>query len=216
MRNPSKTLMAVIAAYGLASDPALSQSQAHRPLWQACAHALDMNSHLNIEKLTSLINDGKVTDVDLERAYKDRGCIHESFAEDTQAITDYSKALALDPNDAEAYFIRGRTYGNARMYTQALADYDATLRLAPDDSETYYRRGHIFEDALHEHAKAVADYTASIRLDPGNPAAYEMRAISYSNLGRKVEAAADSETGKRLKESPSNPIMIKRAAGEWE
>lgn len=208
MRNPGKILMAVIAAYGLASDPALSQSQVHRPLWQACARALDMNSHLNIEKLTSLINDGKVTGVDLERAYKDRGCIHESFAEDTQAITDYSKALALDPNDAEVYFIRGRTYGNARMYTQALADYD--------DSETYYRRGHIFEDALHEHAKAVADYTASIRLDPGNPAAYEMRAISYSNLGRKVEAAADSETGKRLKGSPSNPIMIKRAAGEWE
>jgi hypothetical protein len=69
---------------------------------------------------------------------------------------------------------------------------------------------------LHEHAKAVADYTASIRLDPGNPAAYEMRAIAHSNLGRKVEAAADSETGKRLKGSPSNPIMIKRAAGEWE
>lgn len=211
-----KIVLFVVTACGLASDIGLSQSLAPRPLWQACAHALDLNSHLNVETATALIDHGKVAGSDLERAYKDRGCIHESLAEDTLAIADYSKAVTLNPNDAEAYFIRGRTYGNARRYTQALADYDAALRLAPDDSETYYRRGHLFEDALREHDKAVADYTATIRLDPGNPAAYEMRAVAYSNLGRKAEAAADRETGKRLKASPSNSIAIKRAAGEWE
>jgi tetratricopeptide (TPR) repeat protein len=214
--NVGKIVLSVVTAYGMASDPGLSQSSASRPLWQACAHALDMNSHLNVERVTALIDNGKVTGADLERAYKDRGCIHEFLAEDTLAIAGYSKAVTLNPDDAEAYFIRGRTYGNARRYAQALADYNAALRLAPDDSETYYRRGHLFEDALHEHNKAVADYTASIRLDPGNPAAYEMRAIAYFNLGREADAAADRETGKRLKASPSNPIPIKRAAGEWE
>jgi hypothetical protein len=185
-------------------------------LWQACAYPLDMNSHLNVEKLTSLIDSGKVGRSDLAQALKDRGCIRESFAEDALAISDYSKALALDPDDAELYFIRGRTYGNAGQDAQALADYDAALRLAPDDAETYYRRGHLHEDARHEHDRAIADYDASIRLDPNNPAAHEMRAVAYANMGRDKEATADRETARRLSASSSASIAIKRAAGEWE
>jgi tetratricopeptide (TPR) repeat protein len=195
---------------------AYARPKISRPLWEACAYPLDMQSHLNVEKLTSLIDSGKIGGADLAQALEDRGCIRESFADDALAIADYSKALALDPNDAEIYFVRGRTYGNARQYALALADYDSALRLTPNDSETYYRRGHLFEDGQHEHEKAVADYNSSIRLEPDNPAAYEMRAVAYENLGRNEEAAADKETAKRLAAAPSSPVAAKRAAGEWE
>ena len=185
-------------------------------LWQACAYPLDMKSHLNVEKLSSLIANGKLGGPDLAQALEDRGCLYESSADDELAIADYSKALAVAPDAAELCFIRGRTYGNARKYAQALADYDAALHLAPDDAETYYRRGRLYEDARHEHDKAIADYNASIRLDPNNPAAYEMRAVAYANSGRDDEAAADREMAKRLLASSSQSTAVKRAAGEWE
>ena len=200
-------------------DPPLptqyARAKVSRPLWMACAYALDSTSRLNVDRLTVLIDGGKVAGVNLAEALKDRGCIDEALADDTSAIEDYSKVLELEPDDAETYFIRGRTYGNSQKYEQALADYSAALRLKPEDAEAYYRRGHVFEEESR-HREAVEDYDTCLRLDPTNIAAYEMRAISYVNLGNAREATHDKESAARLRATSLSSIWTKRAAGEWE
>jgi Tfp pilus assembly protein PilF len=65
---------------------------------------------------------------------------HLAVAHDSQAIADYSKAIELDPSDAEAYFIRGRAYADQwwEKHTNVEAiDYNTALALAPNDAETY-------------------------------------------------------------------------------
>jgi tetratricopeptide (TPR) repeat protein len=186
------------------------------PLWQACRHPLDQQSHLNSDKLTTLIDSGKLNGADLRQALEDRGCIEEFLADDSMAIADYTRAIKLNPNNAALYFLRGRTLVNSNKYEDALTDYNSALRLAPGDAETYYRRAHVYEFFLHDHAKALADYDASIRLDANNPAAYHGRALVHLNLGHGDAAAADEAKAKRLLDAPSNPIASKRAAGEWE
>ena len=187
------------------------------PLWEACRAALDINSAMTVEKLTDAIDSGRLRGAALAAAYENRGCIAESQARDADALADYSKVIVLEPNDAEAYFLRGRTYGNGFHYAQAIAGYDAALGLAPDDAETYYRRGHAHEEGRHDHAAAISDYTASLRLDPDNPAVYHMRAIALDNAGRKAEAAADRAAEKKLVAAlPASVRFAKRQAGEWE
>ena len=58
-----------------------------------------------------------------------------------QAISEYTKAIELNPNSAEAYYHRGFTYGEKGQYDQAISDYNKTLEINPRYAEAYYNRG---------------------------------------------------------------------------
>ena len=57
------------------------------------------------------------------------------------AINDYTRAIALDPDDAFAYNNRGLAYGNIDDFQAAIRDYDKAIALDPDDAEVYNNRG---------------------------------------------------------------------------
>ena len=57
------------------------------------------------------------------------------------AVEGYTKAIALDPQDAEAYGNRGHAYYDKGDYDRAIADYDQAIALDPQDAEAYYNRG---------------------------------------------------------------------------
>ena len=45
------------------------------------------------------------------------------------AIADYSKAIELNPNNADAYIGRGQVYSFTGYNDQAIADYDMAIML---------------------------------------------------------------------------------------
>ena len=47
------------------------------------------------------------------------------------ALSDYSKAVELKPDDAALHYGRGTSLQNMRRYEEALKAYDEALRLAP-------------------------------------------------------------------------------------
>lgn len=49
-----------------------------------------------------------------------------------EAITWYSKAIALNPKDHEVYFQRGLVFETIRRPDQAIADYEKALKLKPN------------------------------------------------------------------------------------
>jgi CheY-like chemotaxis protein len=49
----------------------------------------------------------------------------------------FTKAIELKPNDADAYYIRGVSYGNLGNYQQAIDDYTKAIELKPDDVNAY-------------------------------------------------------------------------------
>jgi Tfp pilus assembly protein PilF len=58
---------------------------------------------------------------------------------DQQAIIDCSKAIKLNPQDADTYFFRGMTYdmlGNTQL---AIEDYKIAARLGHKDAQDYLR-----------------------------------------------------------------------------
>jgi WD40 repeat protein/serine/threonine protein kinase/tetratricopeptide (TPR) repeat protein len=54
-----------------------------------------------------------------------------------QALADFSKALQLDPNYADAYRHRGNTYRILQQYDEALADYQRAVQFDPGNVSAY-------------------------------------------------------------------------------
>ena len=52
-----------------------------------------------------------------------------------RAIADHTKAIALDPNDANAYYNRGVAYEQKGDKDQAIADFRKVLEINPSDQD---------------------------------------------------------------------------------
>jgi len=60
--------------------------------------------------------------------------------DDYGAISDYTKAIELDPNYAKAYTNRGASKQKAKDYNGAISDFNKAIELDPNDAKTYYNR----------------------------------------------------------------------------
>jgi tetratricopeptide (TPR) repeat protein len=59
---------------------------------------------------------------------------------DFRTIDEYNQHLALNPDDAAAYYGRGNLYLNHDKYDQAIKDYGKAIELNPQFSEAYHQR----------------------------------------------------------------------------
>ena len=80
-------------------------------------------------------------------------------------IEDYTKAIELNPNDANAYNERGVLHYAIDKYPEAIADYTKAIEINPKYVFAYFNRGLIYQD-LKKYEEAIADYTKAIELDP--------------------------------------------------
>lgn len=61
--------------------------------------------------------------------YRNRGTAYFSQGAFDLAIADYTKAIEMDPQDADAYGGRGMAYRQKGLRSEAIADLEAYLRL---------------------------------------------------------------------------------------
>ena len=113
------------------------------------------------------------------------------------AITDYTHAIRLNPDDADAYYNRGIAKSKLGQHFAAIADYDIAIRLNPDDADAYLNRG-IAKMHLGQHFAAIADYDIAIRLNPDYAKAYYNRGNAKGHLGQHFAAIADYDIAIRL------------------
>ena len=111
------------------------------------------------------------------------------------AIDAFTRALALRPDYAEAYF--GRAWANERLdrLDQAIADYGQAVRLKPDFATAYNSRG-IALLYRGRHAEAGNDFATAFDLGDGELKRYAMlwRYIAFERDGQDAPAqlAADA------------------------
>ena len=116
------------------------------------------------------------------------------------AIANYDRAIALAPDDADAYHNRGIAKDAQGDYAAAIADFDHAIALEPDGADVYHNRG-VAKVEIGDYAGAIADYDRVIALDPDNKAVLEDRAVAIAGrMGRAVAiedygADADAEFG---------------------
>ncbi|MCK9614063.1 MAG: tetratricopeptide repeat protein [Candidatus Omnitrophica bacterium] len=86
-----------------------------------------------------------------------------------EAITEYNKAIELNPNYAEAYNNRGVAYNVKGSYDQAISDFTRAIEINPSYAEAYYDRAVAYY-WKHEPDKGWDDMQKAEKLGAiGNP-----------------------------------------------
>jgi Flp pilus assembly protein TadD len=62
-----------------------------------------------------------------------------------EAIEDLSRAIALEPGNAEAYYQRGLAYALTGAVDKALADYEQTCDMDPSHDKAAEKRDELLE-----------------------------------------------------------------------
>jgi len=107
-----------------------------------------------------------------------------------EAIAQYTKAIELRPDFAEAYNNRGYAVYSKYDGSDPLADLNRAIELRPNFAHAYNTRGCIYM-ARGQADLAIADFGRAIALQPDYQRAFRNRANVLMKKGRVREAFAD-------------------------
>jgi tetratricopeptide (TPR) repeat protein len=85
---------------------------------------------ISIQACTAVIQLGQAT-ANLATVYVNRGLSYARQGLYSQAIADQTKAIALNPDEAQAYINRGSFYGKTGLYDQDITDQTEAISLSP-------------------------------------------------------------------------------------
>ena len=127
---------------------------------------------------------------DIPMAYTNRGSYYFNNGFYDEAISDYSKAIALKPDYALAIYNRGTAYHTLRKLDFAINDYTKAIQLNHNYVDAYNNRGnaYMFNGNINE---AIKDYTMAIKLNPKYTEGYFNRGLAYKSIGQMADAIND-------------------------
>lgn len=107
-----------------------------------------------------------------------------------KAVTNFDKALAIDPKMERAVFNRALAHQALGERHKALADYASALALKPDDWRVLVNRS-AFYVKLGQRQRALADLDAALKIDRHARPALIDRAALYLHARHFAKAVAD-------------------------
>lgn len=126
------------------------------------------------------------------------------------AFEALDNAIAVDPEDAEAYLERGNLFLMFQTYPKALADFDKAIALTPHDATAYAAYGSkgVVYSAMKDYPKAIECYSSLLNGAPNHVRALLSRSACYVNLKEYQKALADVD--KVLTIEPQNMMAQKK------
>ena len=120
-------------------------------------------------------------------------------AKDTDdKIKYYTKAIELNPYNAQFYYYRGLAYNKKNLFPLAIEDFNKAITYQPNYPSAYASRGFSHYEMGQQDA-AIADYTKSISLDPNYAVTFFKRGVSYQKKGDNAKALEDYTEAIRLR-----------------
>lgn len=104
-----------------------------------------------------------------------------------EAITEYSKAIAIAPNNGEPYYRRSEMYLMTNRLTQALSDINKCLEMFPEWQPALAERGRI-ECLIEKYPESIADLEKVLALSPNDGNALSMLGQAYDAMGNHQRA----------------------------
>lgn len=106
------------------------------------------------------------------------------------AISNFTKAILINPRSANPYRERGLAYYAKRDFDRVIEDATKAIKLNPLDRNGYHLRA-IAHSAKSDHDKAIIDQTEAIKIEPTSPELYRHRGVFYRKNGDYEKAIAD-------------------------
>lgn len=151
--------------------------------------------------------------------YNNRGNVYCEQSQFTNAISQFDRALVLNPRFAPAYYNRARAYDAMGQKVDAISDYTRAIELDPKFGAAYNNRGRAYAIS-RELAKAISDFDKAIQIDPRWAMAYYNRANAYMQKGNMDQALLDCtkaiEIDPKLAPAYSNRGLLYWCKGEYD
>jgi len=148
----------------------------------------------------------------LVRAYRGRGDVYIAMKEADKAISDFSEAIKLDPQNIGVIFDRGMAYDDKADGDNALKDYSRVIELDPEQAAAYNNRGSIYADK-EDWAKALPDFVKATALSADNAMFISNRGIANWYLKNYEKAVADFTEAIKL--APETAVTYERRAAVY-
>lgn len=98
-----------------------------------------------------------------------QGIVRYEQADYRGAIEDFTKAIQLNPDYADAYGYRSDTHLYLEEYQDAIADATKAIRLAPQNPSPYNARCYARARGLGNYQEAISDCNKAIDIEPNSP-----------------------------------------------
>ena len=141
-----------------------------------------------------------------------QGRVLQNAGQLDEAISAYSKAVNRQPEDPQAYRMRGNAFKELEDYETALEDYTRSLELEPE-AYWFNRRGLTYEE-MKQFPQALQDYQKAVELDPQWAVAYNNRGYVKARQKDFAGAKADFETSLKL-DSKAPTAYVNLAGLYW-
>jgi tetratricopeptide (TPR) repeat protein len=102
-------------------------------------------------------------------------------------VTDFTRALEVNPLLVEAYIKRCMAYSHMDQQAQALADCTRALALDPRSEDAFHARAVAYA-RTGQYAQALTDTIQALKLNPRFFQGYYTQALLYEQIGRLQEA----------------------------
>ncbi len=115
-----------------------------------------------------------------------------------EKIKYYTKAIEINPYNAQYYYYRGLAYKAKTHFPLAIEDFSKAIVYQANYPNAYVSRGLSYYEMGQQDA-AIADYTKAISLDPSDALTFLRRGISFQKKGDNEKALADYHEAIKLK-----------------
>ena len=138
------------------------------------------------------------------------------------AISEYERAVAIDPNFAEAHANLGKVHAHIKWYRHDLSQkrlelskqsIDKAMELKPNNATVRIGKGTYYYHGFRDYGKALADYTLAKELEPGNISAIYRIGLIYRRLGDLEKAIANISEASSL--DPRSVLKLNNLAGSY-
>jgi tetratricopeptide (TPR) repeat protein len=129
------------------------------------------------------------TEHDCFIAFHILAAVQSSLGKKFEALENYDRVLAIQPDFAETLNNRGTILHGLKRFDEALASFDRALAVQPDYAEASYNRGNSLRD-LRRYDEALASYDRALAVRPTHVEALFNRGVILQELKKLDEALA--------------------------
>ncbi len=143
-----------------------------------------------VEKNRIMANETKVLNLLSAGEYFIKGNIANSIGNFKLAVDHFSKAIEINPKDADSYLNRGLMYLKMKNAILAISDFDRCVGLNPSIGEAYGGRGMAY-GMMGDTDRAIADFNKGIEVTPKHAGLYYNRGVIWGTIGKPLRAIDD-------------------------